>query len=330
MSLVNLHQRPKSRGRASGRRLDRCRPELLALEARLPPGDAFLGLVAGSWLVGQTGNAVAAPAPAPGSPGREERLGGEATALPPSFSLFAGDLFEVPPSDFAGAFAGHAPKPSREIVNHARPDEAFPSSLASAPRAIVAPVSSQTSSAARGESSSGVVAERPGVQGATTSMPLLTAAAAAPDAALLATVALVETRPGAGPAGPKQPNFVFILTDDQDAETLPYMPQVQALLAEQGTTFTNMFVTNPVCCPSNVSILTGQYSHNHQILHNVPPLGGFQKFVDFRTDGDPATLGDETTLATWLHDAGYLTGRAGKYLVGYPEDSTYIPPGWDE
>ena len=49
-----------------------------------------------------------------------------------------------------------------------------------------------------------------------------------------------------------------------------------------------------------------------------------------RTDGDPTTLGDETTLATWLHDAGYLTGRVGKYLVGYPVDSTYIPPGWDE
>ena len=108
------------------------------------------------------------------------------------------------------------------------------------------------------------------------------------------------------------------------------MPRVQELLGRRGATFENMFVTNPVCCPSNVSILTGQYSHNHQILHNVPPLGGFQKFVDFRTDGDPDTLGDETTLATWLHDAGYLTGRAGKYLVGYPEDSTYIPPGWDD
>ena len=127
-----------------------------------------------------------------------------------------------------------------------------------------------------------------------------------------------------------QPNFVFILTDDQDTETLQYMPRLQELLADQGTTFENAFVTNPVCCPSNVSILTGQYSHNNQILHNVPPLGGFQKFVDMGTDGNPATHGDENTLATWLHDAGYLTGRVGKYLVGYPVGSTYIPPGWDE
>lgn len=136
-----------------------------------------------------------------------------------------------------------------------------------------------------------------------------------------------------------RPNFVFILTDDQDVATLDYMPRVQELLVNQGVTFENMFVTNPLCCPSNVSILTGQYSHNTGILHNVPPQGGFQKFVDMRTDGDPNTLGDETTLATWLQDAGYFTGRIGKYLVGYnepnrppgsPDNSTYIPPGWDE
>lgn len=127
-----------------------------------------------------------------------------------------------------------------------------------------------------------------------------------------------------------RPNFVFILTDDQDAATMQYMPRVQELLGNQGVTFENMFVTTPLCCPSNVSILTGQYAHNTGILHNIPPQGGFQKFVNMRTDGDPATLGDENTLATWLHDAGYFTGRIGKYLVGYSENSAYIPPGWDD
>jgi arylsulfatase A-like enzyme len=136
-----------------------------------------------------------------------------------------------------------------------------------------------------------------------------------------------------------RPNFVFILTDDQDAATMQYMPRVQTLLGDQGVTFENMFVSTPLCCPSNVTILTGQYAHNTGILHNVAPQGGFQKFVNMRTDGDPATLGDETTLATWLNDAGYFTGRIGKYLVGYnepnqppgaPDNSTYIPPGWDQ
>src|SRR5687767_1050616 len=133
-----------------------------------------------------------------------------------------------------------------------------------------------------------------------------------------------------GEQGDARPNIVFILTDDLDAESVKYMPRVQELLGKRGVTFDNAFVTNPVCCPSNVTMLTGQYSHNTQILHNVPPLGGFQKFVNMRTDGDPATQGDENTLATWLDDAGYHTGRVGKYLVGYPAGSTYIPPGWDQ
>jgi N-acetylglucosamine-6-sulfatase len=127
-----------------------------------------------------------------------------------------------------------------------------------------------------------------------------------------------------------RPNFVFIMSDDQDSESIQFMPRLQALLAAQGTTFENAFVTNPVCGPSNVSILTGQYSHNNQILTNQPPQGGFQKFVNMGTDGNPVTLGDENTLATWLQDADYLTGRVGKYLVGYPVGSTYIPPGWDQ
>jgi arylsulfatase A-like enzyme len=52
------------------------------------------------------------------------------------------------------------------------------------------------------------------------------------------------------------------------------------------------------------------------------PTGGFQKFVE--------NGGDQSTIATWLNDAGYATARVGKYLVEYPSDSTYVPPGWDE
>ena len=127
-----------------------------------------------------------------------------------------------------------------------------------------------------------------------------------------------------------QPNIVFIMTDDQDIATMQYMPRVQELLAAQGVTFANSFVTSSICCPSNVTALTGQYTFNHGVLNNILPTGGFQKFVNMRTDGDPATQGDESTLATWLDDAGYNTARVGKYLVGYPDDSTYVPPGWDE
>jgi arylsulfatase A-like enzyme len=127
-----------------------------------------------------------------------------------------------------------------------------------------------------------------------------------------------------------QPNIVFIMTDDQDISTMQYMPRVQALLADQGVTFNNSFVTSSICCPSNVTALTGQYNFNHGILNNGLPTGGFQKFVNMRTDGNPTTQGDESTLAVWLDEAGYNTARIGKYLVGYPDNSTYVPPGWDE
>jgi arylsulfatase A-like enzyme len=127
-----------------------------------------------------------------------------------------------------------------------------------------------------------------------------------------------------------QPNIVLMMSDDQDVATMQYMPQVRALLADQGVTFNNSFVTSSICCPSNVTALTGQYTFNHGVLNNILPTGGFQKFVDMRTDGDPATQGDESTLATWLNDAGYNTARVGKYLVSYPDNSTYVPPGWDE
>lgn len=120
-----------------------------------------------------------------------------------------------------------------------------------------------------------------------------------------------------------RPNIILILTDDLDARSIAFMPQLKALLADQGTTFTNYFVSVSLCCPSRSSILRGQYAHNHQILTNRPPNGGFERFRD---------LGHEnSTIATCLHDAGYRTALFGKYLNGYPDGQpTYMPQDWDE
>jgi N-acetylglucosamine-6-sulfatase len=119
------------------------------------------------------------------------------------------------------------------------------------------------------------------------------------------------------------PNIVFILADDMRLDESEYMPQSQQLLAEQGLTFENAFVTTPLCCPSRSTILRGQYAHNHQVLMNGSLEGGFEKFH---------SLGDEdSTLATWLQSGGYKTVLFGKYLNHYPgSDETYVPPGWDE
>ena len=149
----------------------------------------------------------------------------------------------------------------------------------------------------------------------------------------LGLVAGVQATVGASQAGSapatksdEKPNFVFILTDDLDrnlAFDASRFPKLDSLLVERGTTFSNAFVTDSLCCPSRSSILRGQYVHNHDVRSNRPPLGGFEKF---HGNGD-----EKSTVATWLHDAGYRTGLLGKYLNGYPNgvEPTFVPPGWD-
>ena len=72
-----------------------------------------------------------------------------------------------------------------------------------------------------------------------------------------------------------QPNVVVIMTDDQTAATVPMMPQLNAQLANEGTNFEQAIASFPLCCPSRATNLTGQYAHNHGVLHNAGLFGGF-------------------------------------------------------
>jgi N-acetylglucosamine-6-sulfatase len=116
------------------------------------------------------------------------------------------------------------------------------------------------------------------------------------------------------------PNIVLILTDDQTVEELNSlaMPTVMDQIVNRGTRFANGFVVNPLCCPSRTTILTGKYSHGTDVYDNTPPHGGFSTFGSQ----------DQSTIATWLHAAGYRTALVGKYLNGYKPGS-YVAPGWD-
>ncbi len=146
---------------------------------------------------------------------------------------------------------------------------------------------------------------------------------------LLVTVVILGLLAGSASLPPAtaqgaRPNIIFILTDDLDAKSIAYMPRLKTLLADQGASFANFFVTTSLCCPSRSSILRGQYVHNHRVYTNTPPSGGFEVFHG---------LGREnSTIATWLRAAGYRTVLMGKYLNGYPDraDPTYVPPGWEE
>jgi N-acetylglucosamine-6-sulfatase len=119
-----------------------------------------------------------------------------------------------------------------------------------------------------------------------------------------------------GTAQPATPNIIFILTDDLNADLIEFMPNLKQQLVAQGTTLKNFFVNVSLCCPSRANILRGQYAHNTQILTNLMPTGGFEKFY---------ALGHESsTVATWLQAAGYRTCYLGKYLNGYP--ASVSPP----
>ncbi len=123
-----------------------------------------------------------------------------------------------------------------------------------------------------------------------------------------------------------RPNIILIVMDDLDVKlgSLDYMPYVQKLLIEQGTSIESFFVNSSVCCPSRATILRGQYTHNHQVYTNDPLTGGFLAFQN--------TKAELSTLPVWLQAAGYNTVLFGKYLNGYPhpDDREYVPPGWSE
>jgi arylsulfatase A-like enzyme len=117
-----------------------------------------------------------------------------------------------------------------------------------------------------------------------------------------------------------QPNIVYIFTDDQDFRSLDYMPYVKSLLVDEGTTFPNYFLTDPVCCPSRTTMLTGMYPHNHKVRFNDQPGGGFE---EFRQQGL-----ERGSMPTALSNAGYRTALVGKYMNGYGAHAGYVPPGW--
>jgi arylsulfatase A-like enzyme len=145
-----------------------------------------------------------------------------------------------------------------------------------------------------------------------------------------ALVTLLETwvdRVGPN-AAPLRPNIVLILTDDQRFDTIdtthsidgvtPVMPTVMSEIVGKGVSFENSFVTTDLCAPSRSSLLAAKYSHTTGVHTN----GG--------TDGGFAAFNDSSTVAVWLHAAGYHTGIYGKYLNGYGPFAPYQAPGWDE
>ncbi|KAL4898730.1 alkaline-phosphatase-like protein [Aspergillus ambiguus] len=116
-----------------------------------------------------------------------------------------------------------------------------------------------------------------------------------------------------------RPNFIFVVTDDQDLQlgSIDYMPLTLGHLKQKGTFFSNHFVTTAVCCPSRVSLWTGRQAHNTNVTDVSPPYGGYPKFVEQGFN--------DNFLPVWLQKAGYDTYYTGKLFNAHTVDNYHNP-----
>jgi choline-sulfatase/uncharacterized sulfatase len=98
-----------------------------------------------------------------------------------------------------------------------------------------------------------------------------------------------------------RPNVLFILSDQHNAKVLGHKghPDVKTpnldRMATEGVRFDNAITQNPICTPSRVSWLSGQYCHNH----------GYYGLSGPEPKGLPTVLGH-------FRKAGYRTAAIGK------------------
>ncbi len=110
----------------------------------------------------------------------------------------------------------------------------------------------------------------------------------------------------------KQPNIIFILTDDQRFDALGYAgndiiqtPEMDKL-AQEGTYFKKAFVTTPICATSRASILTGVQERTHNYTFQRGPIK--EAYM-------------KTSYPNVLRAGGYHTGFFGKFGVAYDNES---------
>ncbi|QHI69129.1 sulfatase-like hydrolase/transferase [Tichowtungia aerotolerans] len=134
-----------------------------------------------------------------------------------------------------------------------------------------------------------------------------------------------------------QPNILFIMTDQQQAETLSCLnhslvntPNLDRIAA-RGVNFTKAYCPSPVCGPSRTSIFCGEYPAKTGTVKNyIPYNSGLQVLPEaLRSAGYETALAGKLHLAPiedahgfeekHLHDAGYDIYRDDE-----PANSEYV------
>ncbi len=100
----------------------------------------------------------------------------------------------------------------------------------------------------------------------------------------------------------KQPNIIFIMSDDHDRSALScYGSKINKTpnldrIANEGARLEHCLCTNSICAPSRATILTGKYSHLNGVRNNITTFDGSQ-----------------LTLPKVLQKMGYQTAMIGKW-----------------
>lgn len=121
-------------------------------------------------------------------------------------------------------------------------------------------------------------------------------------------------------ASSSRPNILFILTDDQNPDTLGCFggkvltPTLDRLCSE-GVKFTRAYSSSSVCTPSRYTCMTGQYASRctTERFMKMSPAGK-QSNVGFNVQVERGSW----NVARMLRESGYLTGFVGKWHTGTP------------
>ena len=110
---------------------------------------------------------------------------------------------------------------------------------------------------------------------------------------------------------PSQPNFIFILADDQDLvfDSMSVMSNTLKYIKDEGMTFNNAFIATPICCPSRTETISGRAFHN---IKNVDSPLCMHIAAQYNV------FNNTNSMFQTFHRNGYNTGSFGKLTNDMP------------